>query len=49
MYKYEKTKSGEANEAIAGIYMVFYSVPDFRYSLRLAPEGAAILKLMGLE
>ncbi len=49
IFKYDKTKSGEANEAIANLYMVFYGVPDFRYSLKLASGAAATMKLMGIE
>ena len=49
IFKYDKTNAGEANEAIANLYMVFYGVPDFRYSLKLASGAAATMKLMGLE
>ena len=40
---------GEAAEAIANVYMVFFGVPGFRYSTKLASGTAATMKMMGLE
>ncbi len=30
IFKYDKTKSGEANGAIGNLYIIFYGVPGFR-------------------
>jgi len=49
IFKYDKTKSGEANGAIGNLYIVFYGVPGFRYSLKLAAGSAATMKMMGFE
>ena len=49
IFKYDKTKAGEASEAIAGSYLTFFGVPGFRYSLKLASGAAATLKMMGIE
>ena len=49
IFKYDKTKAGEASEAIANVYMIFFGVPGFRYSLKLASGAAATMKMMGLE
>lgn len=49
IFKYDKAKAGEASEAIANGYMIFFGVPGFRYSLKLASGAAATMKMMGLE
>ena len=49
IYKYDKSKAGEASEAIANTYMVFFGVPGFEYSTKLASGAAATKKMMGLE
>ena len=49
IFKYDKSKAGEAAEAIANVYMVFFGVPGFRYSTKLASGTAATMKMMGLE
>ena len=49
IFKYDKSKAGEAAEAIANLYIVFYGVPGFRYSLKLASGASATMKMMGLE
>lgn len=49
IFKYDKSKAGEASEAIANVYMVFFGVPGFRYSTKLASGAAATMKMMGLE
>ena len=49
IYKYDKSKAGEAAEAIANTYMVFFGVPGFRYSTKLASGATATKKMMGLE
>jgi len=48
IFKYEKSKAGEASEAIANGFMVFYGVPGYRYSIQLASGSAAVMKMMGL-
>jgi len=48
IFKYDKTKADKANEAIANLYTVFYGVPGFRYSLKLASGAAATMKMMGI-
>ena len=48
IYKYDKTKSGEASEAIASGYMPFFGVPGFRYALKNASGANATMKMMGL-
>ena len=49
IFKYDKSKAGEASQAIANTYMAFFGVPGFRYSTKLAPGAAATMKMMGLE
>jgi hypothetical protein len=49
IFKYEKSKAGEASEAIANAYMVFFGVTGFRYSTKLASGSSATMKMMGLE
>ena len=49
IFKYDKSKAGEAAEAMANGYMPFFGVPGFRYSLKLASGAAATMKMMGLE
>ncbi len=49
IFKYDKSKAGEAAEAIANVYMVFFGVPGFRYSTKLASAVSATMKMMGLE
>ena len=49
IFKYDKSKAGEASEAIANVYMVFFGVPGFRYSTKLASAATATKKMMGLE
>jgi hypothetical protein len=48
IFKYEKAKAGEASEAIANGFMVFYGVPGYRYALHNASGSAASMKMMGL-
>ena len=48
IFQYDKARAGEASEAIANGYMVFFGVPGFRYSLRLASGATATMKMMGL-
>jgi len=48
IFKYDKEKAGEASEAIANGYMIFFGVPGFQYSLRLASGATATMKMMGL-
>ena len=48
IFKYDKAKAGEANEAIANVNMIFFGVPGFRYSLKLASGSTATMKMMGL-
>ena len=49
IYKYDRSKAAEANDAIANAHMAFYGVPGFTYSLKLASGSATSLKMMGLE
>ena len=49
IYKYDKGKAGEANEAIANGHMAFYGVPGYRYSLKLAASAATSTKMMGFK
>lgn len=49
IFKYEKSKAGEASEAIAKAYMVFFGVTGFRYSTKLASGASATMKMMGFE
>lgn len=49
IFKYDKSQAGEASEAIAKVYMVFFGVPGFRYSTKLASGAAATMKMMGLK
>lgn len=49
IFKYDKSKAGEASEAIANVYIVFYGVPGFRYATKLASGASATMKMMGLE
>jgi len=48
IFKYDKAKAGEASEAIANGFLVFYGVPGYRYSLNLASGSAAVMKMMGM-
>ena len=47
IYKYDRTKAGEANEAIANGHMAFYGVPGYTYSIGLASSAATSAKMMG--
>ena len=47
IYKYDRSKAGEANEAIANGHMVFYGVPGYTYCLELASSAATSAKMMG--
>jgi len=49
IFKYDKAKAGEASEAIAKGSLVFFGVPGFRYSLKLASGSAATMTMMGLK
>jgi len=49
IFKYDKTKAGEAADAIANGFMIFFGVPGFRYSTRLASGASATMKMMGLK
>ena len=49
IFKYDKTKAGEANDAIANLHMIYFGVPGFKYSLKLASGTAATMKMMGFE
>jgi hypothetical protein len=49
IFKYDKSKAGEASEAIANVYMVFFGVPGFRFATKLASGASATMKMMGLE
>ena len=48
IFKYDKSKAGEAAEAIASGYMPFFGVPGFRYALKNASGATATMKMMGL-
>lgn len=48
IYKYDKAKAAEANEAISSAHVAFYDVPGYRYSLKLAASVATSMKMMGL-
>ncbi|MBW1863272.1 MAG: hypothetical protein JRJ02_13005 [Deltaproteobacteria bacterium] len=48
IYKYDKAKAGEANDAIANAHTIFYGIPGYRYSLTLAAGAAASMKMAGL-
>ena len=49
IFRYDKSKAGEASEAIANLYIGFIGVPGFRYSTKLASGASATMKMMGLE
>ena len=49
IYKYEKSKAAEANEAISNAHLAFYGVPGYTYTLKLAAGSATSLKMLGLE
>ena len=49
IYKYDKSNAAEASAAIANVYMPFFGVPGFRYSLKLASGAAATMKMMGFK
>ncbi|MDJ0784878.1 MAG: hypothetical protein QNJ22_23130 [Desulfosarcinaceae bacterium] len=49
IFKYDKSNCGEANGAIGNLYIGFYGVPGFRYSLKLAAGSKATMKMMGFE
>lgn len=49
IYKYDKSKAGEAAEVIANSFMAYHGIPGFRYSLKLASGASATMKMMGLE
>ena len=49
IFKYDKARAGEAAEEIAKLYMIFFSVPGFLYSTKLASGSAATMKMMGIE
>lgn len=49
IFKYEKSNAGEAAEAIANLYMPYFGVPGFRYSLKLASGTNTTMKMMGFE
>ena len=48
IFKYEKSKAGEASEAIENVYMAFFGAPGFRYLTKLASGASATMKIMGL-
>ena len=48
IYKYDKSKAGEAAGAIANSFMLYHGIPGFRYALTLASGAAATMKMMGL-
>ena len=48
IYRYERARAGEANEAIANLHMAFYGVPGYTYSLQLAAGARMSMKMMGL-
>jgi hypothetical protein len=47
IYKYDKSKAGEASEAIANAFIPFYGIPGFRYAIKLAASAATASKMMG--
>jgi hypothetical protein len=49
IFKYDKTRAGEASEAIASSFLTFFGVPGFRYSLKLASGTAATMEMMGFK
>ena len=49
IYKYDRARAGEANDAIGNGHMAFYGIPGYRYSLKLAAGAATALKMMGME
>lgn len=48
IYKYDKTRAAEANEAIANAMTEFYGVPGFTYDLKLASGSATALNMLGM-
>jgi hypothetical protein len=49
IYKYDRAKAAEANEAITRAHIPFYGVPGYRYSVKLAATVGTALKMMGLR
>ncbi len=49
IYKYDRSKAAEANDAIAHAHLVFYGIPGYTYSLKLASGSATSMKMLGLE
>lgn len=49
IFKYAKERAGEASDAIANAFMLYYGVPGYRYSMHLASGSAAVMKMMGLQ
>jgi hypothetical protein len=47
IFKYDKAKAGEASDAIANGFMIFYGVQGYTYSLKLASGSSVIKKMMG--
>ena len=48
IYRYEKARAAEANDAIANGHVAFYGVPGFRYSIKLASSSATALNMLGM-
>ena len=48
IYKYDKSKAAEANEAIANAHLTFFGIPGYTYSLKLASGADTSLKMLGL-
>ena len=49
IYKYDRSKAGEANDAIANAHLAFYGIPGYTYSLKLASGSATSMKMLGFE
>lgn len=48
IYKYDKARAAEANDAIANAMVIFYGVAGFTYALKLASNSATLLNMLGL-
>lgn len=48
IYRYDRTRAGEANEAIASLHMALYGIPGYTYSLQLAAGARMSMKMLGL-
>lgn len=48
IYKYDKARAGEANDAIANALVAYYGVPGLRYSVKLASSSATALNMLGM-